>query len=201
MMKPVILTAAVLALAASPDALGGDPEAGQAKSATCAACHGADGNSVNPAWPSIAGQHPEYILAQLRAYKGGVRNDPMMAPMAMMLSDEDMKDLAAYYAAQSRANGEADPELVELGKAVYRGGNAEAGVSACIACHGPHGRGNGPAGWPDIAGQHAQYIAEELREYRSGGRRTDAESIMRDVTRRMTDAEIEAVASYVQGLR
>lgn len=200
-MKTSVLIVAGFAAIAAFAAQAGDPEAGRAKSTTCIACHGADGNSANPAWPNIAGQHANYIVAQLKAYKDGTRVDPLMAGMVAGLSEQDMKDLAAFYAAQPIAQLEADPELVELGQRIYRGGNAESGVTACIACHGPTGRGNPAASWPSLAGQHAAYTAEELREYRAGNRVTDMGGMMRDIARRMTDAEIEAVASYVQGLR
>lgn len=179
----------------------GDPEAGQAKSVTCAACHGVDGNSVNPEWPTIAGQHANYIVTQLKAYQDGTRNNPMMMGMVAGLNEQDMKDLAAFYAAQTPAPLYADPELVDLGERIYRGGNLATGVTACIACHGPQGLGNPAAGWPRVAGQHAAYTAHELREYRDGERVTDMGGMMRDIARRMTDAEIEAVASYIQGLR
>lgn len=197
---PFVATLALFAACAA-NAQSGNPEAGQAKSQVCAACHGADGNSANPAWPTIAGQHANYIVTQLRAYKEGVRNDPMMVGMVAGLNDQDMLDLAAYYAAQTPEPKEADPETVELGERIYRGGNLESGVAACIACHGPRGLGNAPAGWPRISAQHAEYTAHELREYRSGERVTDYQSMMRDIARRMTDEEIEAVANYIQGLR
>lgn len=200
-MRQSSLLIAIIATTVMFPAVAGDPEAGQAKSTTCTACHGTDGNSVNPAWPSIAGQHESYIISQLQAYRDGTRNDPLMAGMAAGLSDTDMADLAAYYASQEAAGHEADPELVDLGSRIYRGGNTASGVTACIACHGVNGRGNPAAGWPRVAGQHATYIAEELREYRAGNRVTDMNAMMRDIAARMTDEEIEAVASYIQGLR
>lgn len=200
-MKKSALLVAVVAVSAAFAAQAADPEAGRAKSQTCAACHGADGNSVNPEWPSLAGQQAVYIATQLHAYQAGERVDPMMTGMVAGLSDEDILDLAAYYAAQTMEPKTADPDLVELGERIYRGGNLESGVTACTACHGPQGLGNAPAGWPKVAGQHAAYIAHELREYRSGERTTDYQSMMRDIASRMTDEEIEAVASYIQGLR
>ncbi len=200
-MKTSVLIVAGFAAIAAFAAHAGDAEAGRAKSTTCVACHGTDGNSVNPAWPNIAGQHANYIVAQLKAYKDGTRVDPLMAGMVAGLSEQDMKDLGAFYAAQAKAQHEADPDLVELGQRIYRGGNTESGVTACIACHGPTGRGNPAASWPSLAGQHATYTAEELREYRAGNRVTDMGGMMRDIARRMTDEEIEAVASYIQGLR
>jgi cytochrome c553 len=179
----------------------GSAEAGQAKSATCVACHGIDGNSVNPEWPSIAGQHDSYIVKQLKAFKSGARQNALMTPMAMPLSDQDMEDLAAYYAAQTARGLETEPSKLEAGQKLYRGGNATTAVAACIACHGPNGNGNAPAGYPSIRGQHAKYVELQLNAYKSGGRETDANKMMRDVATRLTAEEIAAVASYVQGLR
>jgi len=188
------------AIAAAPTD-GGSAEAGQAKSTTCVACHGIDGNSVNPEWPNIAGQHASYILKQLQAFKSGARENPLMSPIALTLSEEDMADLAAFYSTQTRKGLEADPSKVELGQRIYRGGDAETNVPACSGCHGPRGTGNPAAEYPSIQGQHATYIAAQLRAYRSGQRQTDPNSMMRDVTRTMTDEQIDAVAAYVQGLR
>jgi cytochrome c553 len=188
------------AIAAAP-ADGGSAEAGQAKSTTCVACHGIDGNSVNPEWPNIAGQHASYILKQLQAFKSGARENPLMSPIALTLSEEDMADLAAFYSTQTRKGLEADPSKVELGQRIDRGGDAETNVPACSGCHGPRGTGNPAAEYPSIQGQHATYIAAQLRAYRSGQRQTDPNSMMRDVTRTMTDEQIDAVAAYVQGLR
>jgi cytochrome c553 len=192
--------AAVLGWNAS--ALGaGSKEAGQAKAATCPACHGMDGNSVNPEWPSLAGQHQSYILAQLQAFKAGSRQNPLMSPMAMILSDEDMADLAAYFSSQTLRGGETDPSKVKLGQRVYRSGKPEAQVMACAGCHGPAGRGNAPAAYPSIQGQHATYVALQLRAYKSGARSSDPNQMMRNVVASLSEEEIDAVASYVQGLR
>lgn len=188
------------AVAAAP-ADGGSAEQGQAKSATCVACHGADGNSPNPEWPNLAGQHAPYILKQLQAFKSGARQNPLMSPIAMTLSEDDMADLAAYFSTQTLSGLEADPEKVELGQRIYRGGDLETKVAACIGCHGPRGMGNPTALYPAIQGQHATYVAAQLRAYRAGTRQTDPEGMMRDVTRTMSDEQIDAVAAYVQGLR
>lgn len=196
----------LLAVAAMGAALGisstaqaeGSVEAGQAKSAVCAACHGADGNSFNPEWPSLAGQHKGFIVAQLEAFRSGARQNPLMSPMAMDLSDEDILDLAAFYQAQAPAALEADPELVERGARIYKGGDLERGVTACIACHGPTGRGNPLALYPVVAGQHAAYTQLSLRAYASGER---ANTIMREIAARMTDEDKAAVSAYIQGLR
>lgn len=179
----------------------GDAAAGKAKSVTCAACHGADGNSVNPEWPKLAGQHPAYIVTQLQAYKDGERVNPLMTPMAMMLDEQAQKDLAAFYASQTQTEGKADPELVDAGEKIYRGGNPATGVSACTACHGPAGKGIPGADIPMISGQHATYTANQLRLYASGERRSGGNAMMRNIAANMTDDEIEAVASYVQGLK
>lgn len=179
----------------------GTAEAGQAKAATCVACHGLDGNSVNPEWPSIAGQHPEYTVKQLQAFKSGARVNPLMSPMAAALTDQDMADLAAYFASQQRKGLEADAAKVELGQKLYRGGDVDGKLAACIACHGPSGSGNPAALYPAIKGQHATYVAAQLRAYKSGARATDQNQMMRNVSAMLTDEQIDAVASYVQGLR
>ena len=192
---------AALALLVLDPADAGSAEAGQAKSVTCAACHGADGNSLNPEWPSLAGQHASYLVSSLQAYQSGGRSNVLMSGQAAPLSAEDIADLAAYFSAQTPAPRTADPALVAAGERLYRGGNRDSSVSACIACHGPAGRGNPGAAYPSIAGQHATYAAAQLRAYRSGERASDPNQIMRNVAARLTDEEIAAVAAYVQGLR
>jgi cytochrome c553 len=183
-------------------ALAGDPAAGQAKSAVCVACHGTDGNSTNPEWPNIAGQHADYAEKQLHDFRAGeTRRNDLMAGIVAALSDEDMADLAAFYATQAPAANVADPELVELGERIYRGGNLRTGVPACIACHGPRGLGSPLGGFAMLAGQHPEYTALQLRHFRSGERANDAQGMMRDSVRWMTDEEIEAVSSYIAGLR
>ncbi|HSH28565.1 MAG TPA: c-type cytochrome [Thiohalobacter sp.] len=204
MNKPFVFAAllSVSAALAAPGALAaGDASVGKEKSGTCVACHGADGNSANPEWPKLAGQHPGYLVKQLKEFKAGERENQTMAPMAAPLSEQDMQDLAAYYAAQQIQYGEADPDLVELGEQIYRGGDKASGVSACMACHGPAGKGNPAANFPALAGQHATYTEIQLEAFRSGARANDYGSMMRNVAARMTDAEIKAVASYIQGLR
>jgi cytochrome c553 len=179
----------------------GTAEEGQAKSTPCIACHGANGNSSNPVWPNLADQHEQYIVRQLKAFKGGTRQDPLMSPMAAGLSDDDVEDLAAYFDAQTLTGLEADANRAQLGQRVYRGGDSSNGVPACIACHGPGGDGNPAAGWPSVRGQHSAYVAAQLRAYRAGTRKTDPNQMMRDVARTMSDEQIDAVAAYVQGLR
>jgi cytochrome c553 len=180
----------------------GSVEAGQAKSATCMACHGMEGNSVNPEWPSLAGQHASYIVKQLRHFKAGERQNALMTPMAMILSDEDMADLAAYYASQTlRPTGETEPSKLELGQRIYRAGIASKGVPACAGCHGPAGLGIAGAAYPQVGGQSAVYGAAQLRGYKTGERATDPNSMMRTIAAKLNDAEIDAVASYLQGMR
>lgn len=181
----------------------GDPEQGKAKAGTCAACHGADGNSVNPEWPSIAGQHADYLIDSLNSFKDGSRNNVLMVGQAAGLDDQTIEDLAAYFASQTPAKRTADPALIEQGQRIYRGGDMEKGISACTACHGPSGSGNPGAGYPMLASQHATYTANQLMAYRSGERQSDSGKgqVMRNIAAEMSDADIRAVAAYIQGLQ
>lgn len=186
--------------------LKGDPAAGKAKSAVCAACHGVNGNSVNPDWPKIAGQGERYFVSQLQAFKLGPEgprrstNAALMYPIAASLSEQDMYDLAAYFSGQKITLGVADDSLVKKGEAIYRGGNIEFGSAACIGCHGPSGKGNPPAGFPALAGQYAQYVYAQLQAFHEDLRDGDVNSTMRDMVRKMSNEEMRAVAEYVQGL-
>jgi len=200
-MKKLLMIASLATLAALGVAqAAGDAEAGKAKAAMCAACHGPDGNSPAPNFPKIAGQHAEYIAKQLQEFKSGARQDATMAGMTAALSEQDMADLAAFYASQKGNVGQAAEDKVELGETLYRAGNAATGVSACAACHGPAGNGNPMAKFPNLSGQHADYTALQLKNFRAGARANDAGSMMRGVAKKMTDAEIEAVSQYIQGL-
>jgi cytochrome c553 len=189
-------------LAGAAQAQEGSADAGQTKSVTCAACHGADGNSITPDWPSLAGQHANYIVRQLRAFKSGDRVNVTMKPFADMLSEQDMLDLAAYFAAQTPTPKGADPALVSLGQQIYRGGVPDRGIAACIACHGPTGDGNPLAAYPRISGQHAAYVTATLNAYAVGDRRSDVDlnQMMRNTAALLREDEIRALASYVQGL-
>ena len=196
--------ASLAALPAQADSLvDGSADAGKSKAITCVACHGAEGNSVNALWPNIAGQNAAYIQAQLKAFKDGSRSDPLMSSQAMMLSDQDMADLAVYFESlPGAAQAVADASLVTRGEALYRGGNTQTGAAACMACHGPTGRGNPAALYPALQGQHAAYTAKQLNAYADGTRETDGKQrIMRDIAARLSKEDVEAVASYVQGLR
>ena len=181
----------------------GSVDAGMAKSITCTACHGAEGNSVNPLWPNIAGQSATYIVSQLHAFKSSQRQDPLMTAQAMLLSDEDIPDLAVYFESlPGAAQAVADPSKVDKGEALYRGGDSDNGVPACLACHGPTGRGNPAANYPSLQGQHATYTAKQLRDFASGARSSDGKTrVMRDIASRLSGGDIDALASYVQGLR
>jgi len=178
-----------------------DIAAGQAKSMACLACHGMGGNSLNPMWPKLAGQHPSYIKSQLEAYKKGARKDPIMAPMAMGLDAKAIDDLAAYYLTVKRTAGVADPKKAALGKKIYFEGIPAKNVLACSSCHGADGYGNPGAGFPNIASQQSLYMTKAMKDYRSKTRTTDPGAMMRNVTNKMTDAEIDIVTQFAAGLR
>lgn len=209
-MNKFLLVCTIFALGVGSQVLAaGDAEAGKSKAAACAACHGADGNSAAPSFPKIAGQNERYLVKQLKDYQSGARQNAMMSGMVAGKSDQDIEDLAAYFASQTTSLGTTKKELLSLGEKIYRGGNPETGVAACTACHGPKGEGVALAGFPSLSGQHTSYVVDQLKAFRAAGRgdfegakRTnDGESkMMREVARRLTDAEIEAVSSYVSGL-
>ena len=178
-----------------------DIEAGKAKSAVCAGCHGVDGNSSNPVWPSLAGQHASYTYKQLMDFKEGRRVNAQMTGMVAALTEDDMKNLAAFYESQQAKPVSFDAELIELGQDIYRGGITDAGIAACIGCHSPSGVGNGPAGWPSLKGQHPEYIAAQLQAFKSGLRANDNGRMMRNLVERMSEAEMQAVAAYVAGIQ
>ncbi len=206
-----IVIGLMLALGISGSALAGDASAGKAKTMVCSACHGADGNSAVPSFPKLAGQNERYLVKQLQDIKSGARPVPTMAGQLDNMSDEDLANIAAFYAGEMGSGGQADPAKIALGGSVYRGGVSASGVAACAACHGAAGGGNAPAGFPALAGQHADYIADQLRRFRIGaentleqnpaGRTNDGDArMMRDTAHRMTDNEIDAVASFIAGL-
>lgn len=165
----------------------------------CAACHGADGNSVAAANPSLAGQHADYIVKQLTEFKSGARKNPIMMGMAAPLSPEDMKNVGAYFSEQKiKLRDAADKALLPEGKKIFKGGVASTKIPACMACHGPSGAGI-PAQYPRLGGQHAGYIVAQMTAFRSGERANN--TVMRDIALKMTDAQIKAVAEYISGLR
>ena len=204
---PVDAAAPAAAPAATPldpaDALlVGDAAAGETKSAVCAACHGMDGNSTDPQYPKLAGQNEAYTARQLALFKHMHRQNPIMLGFASMLSAQDMHDLGAFYATKAPSPGVADDALLERGQALYRGGDASLGVPACMACHGPAGGGMAGAGYPHLGGQWTDYVAAKLTEWKNGttwGSDLNAK-IMPDIAGRLSEADIAAVASYVEGL-
>ena len=200
--RPLIALLAIVSLtfAAGVMAAEGSADAGKQKSTACAACHGPDGNSANGQFPNLAGQHASYIYGQLKAFKSGDRKNAIMNGQAANLSDQDMKDLAAYFSSQTMKIGAANKDLVKKGENIYRGGDASKGLPACIGCHGPAGWGNAPAKFPRIGGQKPTYVVTQLQNYASGDRTTDPNGMMRDIASKLSDDEMKAVASYVSGL-
>lgn len=179
----------------------GDPAAGQAKTIVCGACHGVDGNSPVASFPKLAGQGERYLLKQMQDIKSGARPVVEMTGMLDPLSDQDMADIAAYYAAQKTIVGAADPKLVERGEGLFRGGKLAEGMPACIGCHSPDGSGIATAGYPHLGGQHADYTAKQLTAFREGERSNDGDSmIMRDIAAKLSNKDIEALSAYIQGL-
>ena len=202
-----------LGVATAPVAMAaGDAAAGQQKAAQCAACHGADGNSLAPAFPKLAGQGEKYLLKQMMDVKSGARSIPQMVGQLDNFNEQDLADIAAYFASQNMQLSGSQPMSVKLnsgesvdalmlGRKVFRAGNGEAGVPACMGCHSPTGKGNAPAVYPRLSGQYADYVETQLKAFRAGDRTNDGDNrIMRSVAKQMSDAEIKAVANYVAGL-
>ena len=202
-----LLMIAFLSMGAAVNASAGDAEAGQVKAATCVACHGVDGNSAVPTFPKLAGLGHKYLLKQMQDIRDGRRPVALMAGQVDNMTDEDLSDIAAFYDAQERSGGMSDPDKVALGRKVYLAGIADRQVPACSGCHSPTGNGNSLAGYPSLGGQHAEYIASQLKMFRKGyedptGRTNGGDArIMRTTAFRMSDMEIEAVASYIAGLQ
>jgi cytochrome c553 len=202
-MKTLLAAAGLLVTLVAGNAVAaGNPEAGAQKAAVCGACHGPTGNSINPEWPNLASQHPSYIVQQLTLFKDGVRNNPIMMPNAMLLTPEDMADLAAYFSTQTLTGLEADPAAVTVGQKLFRAGDPARGLPACIACHGPDGKGNGPAKYPALRAQHSTYAYNQLKAYAAGERKpVGGNAMMQEIAAKLTDAEMRALAGYLQGLR
>ncbi len=205
-MKQTMAMVALAGVMAASSALAesaakGDPAKAQGIASTvCIACHGADGNSVAPANPKLAGQHPEYINKQLTDFKSGERKSAIMTGMVAALSPEDMKNLGAFYSGQKNAAGSAqNKDLIALGQKIYKGGNQSSGVPACASCHGPKGAGI-PVQFPALHNQHAEYTLAQLKLFRSGERANDAAKMMRVIAAKMTDQEMAAVSEYISGL-
>ena len=199
-MKAFITTLTVLLSTVAATASAADVAKGQAiATQVCAACHTADGSRGSPANPILAGQHPEYLTKQLQEFKSGKRKNAIMAGFASTLSEDDMRNVAAFYASKSAKPGAAkDKDLAALGEKIYRGGIADRSVPACAGCHSPNGAGI-PAQYPRMAGQHADYTEAQLLAFRSGARANNAQ--MTGVAAKMNDREIKAVSDYIAGLR
>ncbi len=196
-----LLGALTLLTVGAMPASAGDAAAGAQKATICGACHGATGSSINPEWPNLAGQHESYIVAQLQSFKQARRDNPLMMPNAAALSDQDMQDLAAHFASQTPTGLEADPSNYKAGEKLYRGGDSERKLPACIACHGPQGKGNGPARYPALRSQHAVYTYNQLKAFAEGRRSSPGNDIMQVIAAKLTEGEMRAIASYTQGLR
>lgn len=188
----------------------GTVEAGAAKVATCTACHGPNGNSTNPMWPRLAGQNAVYVDEQLHLFKDGVRTNPVMMPMATTLSDKDIDNISVYYENQTPVGGEADPSYWKAGQQLYMTGDPQRAIPACVACHGPVGRGNLASGYPALRAQHAEYVIKQLQDFASGARYAGAGpnkphsrngEMMSTIAKLLTPQDMRNVASYVQGMR
>jgi len=209
----VVITVLTLGFAAGTAAAAdaGDAAAGAAKAATCTACHGLNGNSANPEWPVLAGQNASYLRDQIARFRAGQRANPLMMPMVQNLSDQDIADLAAFYSAQTPTGNEADPSYWKAGERLYRGGDTARGIPACIACHGPVGRGNPAAGYPALQAQHSVYSVRQLDAYATDVRYVkDANGraqagpnaqMMNTIASRLTAEDRRDLASYMQGIR
>ncbi len=202
MKKALIIALVSLTVTASASVFAaGDAVKGKALTATCVACHGADGNSVNPIWPKIAGQSEEYITKQLIDFRSGARVEATMTAMAKAIaSDDDIPHIAAYFASQKQKPGVADEKLARLGGALFKGGKMSSGVTACAACHGVTGEGNAKAKFPKISGQHNKYLVNQLKAFKSGARANDSGKMMQDIAANMTDKDMNAVAEFIAGL-
>jgi cytochrome c553 len=200
--SPLALALALFAV--SPAFAAGNAKDGEAKAAVCAACHMQDGNSSDPQYPKIAGQHEQYMVRHLKLFKSGERNNAVMLGFATPLSEQDMHDIGAFYATKAATPGVADEKLVELGRKVFHSGNPVTGVPACMACHGPAGRGNPASGYPAIGGQHANYTQTQLEAFKGGlvhGTGANANAVMATIAKNLSKDEIVAVSSYLEGLR
>ena len=197
-----------LSLGLSANALAkGDIDAGKEKSATCMACHGPEGISTTDLYPNLAGQHANYIVKQIKEFQlagktSGEegRNNAVMIGMVSGLSEQDIDDLGAYYASLKGELGSSPEYVIAVGEQLYRGGDEERGITACIACHGPRGDGMSLANFPDISGQKAAYIKSQLEAFRSDGRNNDMNGMMRDIAKRLTDRDIDTLSKYLGGL-
>ena len=197
----LLLTLGVAGAATAAQTVKGDAAAGQAKTAVCGACHNPDGNSLAPNFPKLAGQGQRYRERQLHDIKSGKRTVLEMTGMLTAFSDQDLADIAAYFSSQKGSVGAADPKLVERGRSLFNGGDLEKGMPACTGCHSPNGAGIALAGFPHLSGQHSQYVTKQLTDFREGNRTNDGDAMtMRTIAGKLSNHDIEALASYIQGL-
>jgi cytochrome c553 len=206
-MKKLALALSVVAAMSSPANAEGNPEAGKAKTMICSACHGVDGNSMIDMYPKIAGQHASYLEKQLNDFRAAAmsggkegRMNPIMGGMTMALTKQDMADLAAFYAS-NKIQPSPVLEAPALGALLYKGGDTARGITSCIACHGPDGKGAAAAGFPSLAGQHTNYIKIQLTNFRDGTRNNDLNGMMQDVAKKLNDADIDALSKYISTLK
>lgn len=207
MKKLALALSVVIAAISSPAIAEGNAEAGKTKIIVCSACHGMDGNSMIDMYPKIAGQHATYLQKQLHDFRSAAqtggkdgRMDPIMSGMAMPLSDQDILDISAYFSSQAIQEAEAK-DVPELGAKLYKGGDVSRGITACMACHGPDGKGAELAGFPTLAGQHANYIKIQLTKFREAGRHNDLNGMMQDVAKKLNDSDIDALSKYLSSLK
>lgn len=203
-MNKQLVTGFILALALAGNVQAmGDAEAGKTKAAACGGCHGMDGNSMVPTFPKLAGQNETYIVNQLKAFKTSQgRSNEIMLGMAAALSEQDMKDIGAYYYTQKVTSAAPfDESKLAMGREIYKGGNLQTGVPACQACHGPYGAGNPGTGYAQVGGQYADYTKAQLMAFKKGERTTDDKAMMRDIAKMMSDEEIDAVSQYIASLK
>jgi cytochrome c553 len=206
MKLPVISIAICALITVATPAIGwtkGNAAAGKEKSQVCQGCHGENGNSYGPEWPNLAAQHSSYLIKQIQNFQEGVRINETMNGMVVGLSQQDIEDIAAYFASQSLQpqEQETDVEVIKTGRKILKGGNRYTGVPACAGCHGPNGVGNGPAAFPHLAGQKSTYIVKTLKDFQSGARANDTNEIMRNIAAKLTENEINAVAAYMATLK
>ena len=198
--------------AAAEKEIVGSVEAGTAKAAVCSACHGPNGNSINPEWPNLAGQNAAYIHEQLQMFKAKKRNNPVMFPIVEPMSEQDFADVSAYFAAQTPKGLLADPSYWKAGETLYKSGDVARGIPACASCHGPSGAGNPASGYPALRAQHSVYTVKQLQDYLTQNRYRDAadtatvhttrnSAMMTTIAARLTPEDIRNLASYLQGLR
>ncbi|MNM56438.1 Cytochrome c4 precursor [compost metagenome] len=201
LLVSLLLTLGVTGAANAAEPIKGDAAAGQAKTAVCGACHNPDGNSLAPNFPKLAGQGEKYLEKQLHDIKSGKRTVLEMTGMLAAFSDQDLADIAAYFSSQKGSVGAADPKLVERGRALFNGGDVEKGLPACTGCHSPNGAGIALAGFPHLGGQHSSYVAKQLTDFREGNRTNDGDATtMRTIAAKLSNKDIEALSSYIQGL-